>query len=91
MKQSLNLLDRVLGKEAEKGFSCPAIKKLHLKSMICQLFWLLKGNGNVKHGQDNEARIWNEQTNGKRGRINQIGKIVEVIRNSPNSHRNVSV
>lgn len=35
-------------------------KKLHIKSIICELLWFLKGDTNIKYLTDNGVRIWNE-------------------------------
>ena len=43
-----------------KGFPLLTTKKLHLRSIIYELLWFLKGDTNIKYLQDNKVSIWNE-------------------------------
>lgn len=43
-----------------EGFPLLTTKKLHLRSIIYELLWFIKGDTNVKYLQDNGVRIWNE-------------------------------
>lgn len=46
--------------DLEKGFPAITTKKLHLRSIIYELLWFLKGSTNIKYLKDNNVRIWDE-------------------------------
>ncbi|MGL1902759.1 MAG: thymidylate synthase [Fibrobacterales bacterium] len=46
--------------DLSQGFPMVTTKKLHLKSIVHELLWFLKGDSNIKYLQDNGVRIWNE-------------------------------
>ena len=88
--------------DLSEGFPMVTTKKLHLKSIIYELLWFLKGDTNIDYLKENGVRIWNEwaDENGDLGpvyghqwrnwnseEIDQIKEIVETLKTNPNSRR----
>lgn len=89
----------------EEGFPLLTTKKLHLKSIIYELLWFLKGDTNVHYLQEHGVRIWNEWADPDGslghiygyqwrswpdydgGHIDQIQRVVDDIKNNPDSRR----
>jgi len=88
--------------DLSEGFPLVTTKKIHLKSVIYELLWLLKGDTNTDYLQKNGVRIWNEWADengdlgpiyGKQWRnwngdeIDQIADVIETLKSNPNSRR----
>lgn len=93
--------------DLSEGFPLVTTKKLHLRSIIIELLWFLRGDTNIGWLKDNGVSIWDEwaDENGDLGpvygyqwrswpapdgtSIDQIEKLVDGIKNNPNSRRHI--
>ena len=88
--------------DLNEGFPLVTTKKIHLKSIIYELLWFLKGDTNISYLQENGVKIWNEWANedgdlgpvyGHQWRnwnsedIDQIEELIHTLKTNPNSRR----
>jgi thymidylate synthase len=88
--------------DLSEGFPMVTTKKLHLKSIIHELLWFLKGDTNIQYLQENDVKIWDSwaDENGDLGpvyghqwrnwnseEIDQITELIETLKTNPNSRR----
>ncbi|MEE4257363.1 MAG: thymidylate synthase [Bacteroidales bacterium] len=88
--------------DLEEGFPVMTTKKLHLRSIIHELLWFLKGDTNIKYLNENRVSIWDEwaDENGDLGPvygaqwrnwnddgIDQISEVMKLISTNPDSRR----
>lgn len=102
---TLSVFGRQMRFDLGKGFPLLTTKKLHLKSIIYELLWFLKGDTNIGYLNEHGVHIWDEwaDENGDLGPvygwqwrcwwdgngncIDQIDKVLDLIRNNPDSRR----
>ena len=88
--------------DLNEGFPLLTTKKMHLKSIIYELLWFIKGDTNVKYLQEHGVRIWNEwaDENGDLGPIygaqwrnwngdgiDQLAEVIATLKRNPNDRR----
>lgn len=86
----------------DKGFPLLTTKKLHLKSIIYELLWFLKGETNIKYLKEHGVSIWDEwaDENGELGPIygkqwrnwngvDQIANLIQGLKEQPFSRRHI--
>ena len=88
--------------DLSEGFPMVTTKKLHLKSIIYELLWFIKGETNIEYLKNNGVKIWDEwaDKNGDLGPvyghqwrnwnsdgIDQISELINTLKTNPDSRR----
>jgi len=88
--------------DLEKGFPLVTTKRIHIKSIIYELLWFLKGDSNIRFLNEHDVTIWDEWADefGNLGPIygvqwrcwnghDQIAEVITSLKEDPDSRRHI--
>jgi thymidylate synthase len=88
--------------DLSEGFPMVTTKKLHLKSIVHELLWFIKGDTNITYLQENGVKIWNawadkkgdlgpvyghQWRNWNSDEIDQLKEVISTLKTNPDSRR----
>lgn len=88
--------------DLQEGFPMVTTKKLHLKSIIYELLWFIKGDTNIQYLQENGVKIWDawadekgdlgpvyghQWRNWNSEGIDQLSEVIQTLKTNPDSRR----
>lgn len=102
-----SVFGRQLRYDLSQGFPLITTKRVHIKSVLYELLWFLRGDSNARWLQDRGVSIWDEWAGSDGelgpvygvqwrswptpdgGHIDQISRVVDSLKNNPDSRRHI--